>query len=421
MDLTVANVERIWIDVPFREIPAKHMVRELPHWTLFEICLVTLKCGVTGYGETMCYYTWGTVSDEGVARVMAKNAAGCMWDDSLGAGLQMALFDAVGRATETPCWALLGNQHRDQAFVSWWDIDMPGEDWLRECQEAKSQGYTSFKSKARPWFDLKNQLDILSKGLPPWFEVDMDFNGLLVNSTHAARVLPVVDGCPNVAIFETPLPQHDIPGQKRVREFTNTPIALHYGVPKITTALSENICDGFVVGGGATGVCSAAAAIAEADKVFWLQLVGTGITATWALHFAAVLPAARWPAVNCHQLYVNQLVDPSMSVVNGLASIPEKPGLGVELDRELIERYRIDPKEKPYPAPNILIAIRWPTGDTSYYTHAKRYWEDFQEGRLPVFPDGVYLEQVFDDGSSDWNTLQKKAMEKPVHVSGRVV
>ena len=419
MNLTVSKIERIWIDVPFRALPAKHMVRELPHWTLFEISLVTLKCGVTGFGETMCYYTWGTVGDDDVGRVTGRNAAECMWDDSLGAGLQMALFDAVGRATDTPCWALLGNKHRDRAFVSWWDIDMPGEDWLLECKEALSQGYTSFKSKARPWFDLKTQLETLSGGLPPWFDVDMDFNGLLVNSTHAARVLPTVDRFSNVAIFETPLPQDDVPGQKRVRDITNTPIALHYGVPSFTTALRENICDGFVVGGGATGVCKAAAAISEVEKVFWLQLVGTGITAVWGLHFGAVLSAARWPAVNCHQLYTEQLVEPVMDVSNGLALVPEAPGLGVDLDREAVEKYRIEPKEKPYPAPDILIAIRWPSGTSSYYTHAIQYWREFQDGRLPVFPAGVYLEQVMDDGSAEWKELRQKALEKAVHVSGR--
>jgi L-alanine-DL-glutamate epimerase-like enolase superfamily enzyme len=151
VDLTVESVERTWVDVPLRPLPARHMVREIPHWTLFEICRVRLACGVVGFGETMCYYTWGTVSDAAVASVRGKNAAERMWDDGLGAGLQMALFDAVARAADVPCHRLLGPQHRDRAFLSWWDIDMPAEDWLSECREALAQGYTSFKTKARPW------------------------------------------------------------------------------------------------------------------------------------------------------------------------------------------------------------------------------------------------------------------------------
>ncbi|MDH7568734.1 MAG: dgoA protein, partial [Armatimonadota bacterium] len=179
MNLEIREVERIPVSVPYREVPARNMVRELPHWTLFEICKVTLANGVTGFGETMQYYTWGTVTDAAVRRVVGKNAAELMWDDSLGAGLQMALFDAVGKATGVPVHRLLGHQHRDRCFVGWWDIDMPAEDWILECRQAVAEGYTAFKSKARPWFDLEQQVRTLCETLPPWFDLDMDFNGFL--------------------------------------------------------------------------------------------------------------------------------------------------------------------------------------------------------------------------------------------------
>ncbi|HEX6972176.1 MAG TPA: enolase C-terminal domain-like protein [Limnochordia bacterium] len=419
LDLTVTDVERFWVDVPFREIPARHMVRELPHWTLFEICRVRLACGVSGFGETMCYYTWRTVSDEAVARVRGRNAAEMMWDDSLGAGLQMALFDAVGRALDVPCHRLLGRAHRDRAFISWWAIDMTGEDWLAECQTAISEGYTSFKTKARPWFDLDAQVSLLSAELPQWFALDLDFNGMLVNTAHATRLLTEIERYPQVAIYETPIPQGDVAGNAFLRQKTRVPIAMHYGTPPIWTALKEDLCDGFVVGGGASAVLRQGAVLAAADKVFWLQLVGTGITASWALHLAAVLTHARWPAVNCHQLYVHQLIRPPISVFNGTAPIPAGPGLGVELDEDAIERFRTEPKPKPYPAPGLLLAIRWPSGATSYYTHAQAYWDDFLAGRLPVFARGVRLEHVPDDGSREWRELRERANEGGVHVGGR--
>src|SRR5215475_10352376 len=52
--------------VPFRPVPARNMIRELPHWTVFVIYKVTLACGVVGFGETMQYYTWCTVSDAAI-------------------------------------------------------------------------------------------------------------------------------------------------------------------------------------------------------------------------------------------------------------------------------------------------------------------------------------------------------------------
>ncbi len=419
LDLTVVGVERIWLDVPLRPVPAEHMVREIPHWTLFEVCLVRLACGVTGFGETMCYYTHRTVTDAAVARVVRHGAAERMWDDGLGAGLQMALFDAVGRALDVPCHRLFGAQHRDRALVSWWAIDMPGEDWVSECRLAGAAGYTSFKTKARPWFCPEEQCALLERNLPPHFQVDLDFNAMLVNTAHATRVLAALERFRHVAIFETPIPQEDVAGNRFLRSQSRVPIAMHYGTPPIMTALREDVCDGFVIGGGASAVLRHAAVAAAADKVFWLQLVGTGVTAAWAVQLAAVLSHARWPAVNCHQLFEDGLVRPAMRVENGSTPVPDAPGLGVELDMEAVARYRTAPRERPYPAPGLLLAIRWPSGATTYYAHAAQYWDDFLAGRLPLFPRGVRLEHIPDDGSEEWRRLQERALAGAVHEGAR--
>ncbi len=173
LDLTVKKIDKTWINVPFRPVPARNMIRELPHWTVFVIYKVTLACGVVGFGETMQFYTWGTVSDEAIARVMNRNAADFLWDDSLGCGLQQALFDAVGKANGVPVRRLLGNQVRDRGFISWWAIDQPGADWVLECKDAVAAGFTAFKTKARPWFDLKDQCDKLMPTLPDYMRVNL--------------------------------------------------------------------------------------------------------------------------------------------------------------------------------------------------------------------------------------------------------
>jgi L-alanine-DL-glutamate epimerase-like enolase superfamily enzyme len=422
LDLTVKKIDRIWVNVPFRPVPARNMARELPHWTIFEISKVTLACGVTGFGETMQYYTWATVSQAAVDRTMGSNATESMWDDSLGCGLQMALLDAVGKANGVPMYRLLGQKHRDRAFLSWWDIDMPGEDWALECKEAMANGYTAFKTKARPWFDLDHQCQVLSKVLPPHFDIDFDFNSMLNDTSHASRYLQEMEKYPNIAIWESPIPQNDVAGNKHLRSLIHIPIAMHFGNPPIMTALREEVCDGFVIGGGASRVITDGTIAAAADKPFWLQLVGTGITSTFAMHCAAVLTHARWPSVNCHQLYTHHMVKPAIKVENGTAAIPEAPGLGVELDEEAVERFRIEPlKAEPYPTPNMLIAIRWPSGATSYYAHARQYWDDFLGGRLPIFPRGVYLERVPDNGSSEWKQLQARARKGGVHTGNRPI
>ena len=113
---------------------------------------------------------------------------------------------------------------------------------------------------------------------------------------------------------------------------------------------------------------------------------------------------------------VLQLIKPAIKVENGVAPIPEEPGLGVALDEDAVARFRIEPlKQEPYPAPNLLIAIRWPSGATSYYAHARQYRDEFLAGRLPLFPKGVYLERVPDNGTREWKDLQARAARGGVH------
>ncbi|MFM8220191.1 MAG: hypothetical protein ACKOJF_14860 [Planctomycetaceae bacterium] len=77
MPHTIQRIETTWVELPLRPVPARNMVREIPHWTLFEIVEVTLDSGVVGIGETMVYYTWGasTVTDEARQRVLGRHPA----------------------------------------------------------------------------------------------------------------------------------------------------------------------------------------------------------------------------------------------------------------------------------------------------------------------------------------------------------
>jgi len=421
LNLNVSKVETTWVNVPLRAVPGRRMFAENHDWTYFQIHKVTLACGVVGFGETMPYYTWGRPTEQAIASARGRNAAELMWNDSLGAGLQMALFDAVAKANDVPIYRLLGSKHRDRAFLSWWDLDMPGEDWVLECREAIAQGYTAFKTKGRPWRDLVEDCRTLCKTLPAHFTLDMDFNDFLRDVSHATQVMQELAQFPNLAAYESPIPQSDVQGNRFLRTQTRVPIAMHYGVPPVMTALKEEVCDVFVIGGGAGAVMQAGAVAAMANKPFWLQLVGTGITAMFALHFAAVLSHATWPAVNCHQLYVHPLVKSPIEVSNGTAAIPESPGLGGELDGDAVARYRIEPLARQPDPPEALIAIRWATGATNYYAYSKQYWDDFRSGRLPIFARGVRFEYVENNGSREWKELRERAQAGGVFSKERVL
>ena len=99
-----------------------------------------------------------------MAKVLGDPPAAHMWDNGLG-GLQIALFDVVGKINGVPVSALLGNKVRSWVPISWWSIDAPPEDWAAEAAEAVEHGYTTMKLKPRPWFDIVEQVEAISLSL----------------------------------------------------------------------------------------------------------------------------------------------------------------------------------------------------------------------------------------------------------------
>src|SRR5215210_3927394 len=100
--IRITEVERITLDVPYRPRVQPWNDLLVWQWRIVEVTRVVTDAGVVGYGETLPHYTWGRVTDAAVERVRGKNPADFLGDDSLGAGLQMALYDVVGRALGVP-------------------------------------------------------------------------------------------------------------------------------------------------------------------------------------------------------------------------------------------------------------------------------------------------------------------------------
>src|SRR5205823_5854171 len=250
----------------------------------------------------------GRVTDAAVQKAMGRSPFELLWEDSLGAGLQMAVWDAAGKAAEVPCYRLIGPKARDECPISWWAIDMPPADWAAEAVDAVADGYTSFKLKARPWYDIVAQVAAICEAAPSYFKLDIDFNALLLTAGRAVPVMQDLERFRNVVIFETPIWQHDIAGSRQVRAKCSRPISMHFGSPPFLTAVKEEVCDGFVVGGGADSIVRQGRLAAEAQMPFWLQMVGTGLTTAFALHFGAALTHARWPAVTCLNMYADDLI-----------------------------------------------------------------------------------------------------------------
>jgi L-alanine-DL-glutamate epimerase-like enolase superfamily enzyme len=402
--MKVQSIEFIHLDLPFTEQTNLHMQYWLPHFRIFQICKITLDNGIVGWGETMPNYTVSKVPAGVEARVVGGEAAALLWQDDLGAGVQMALFDAVGKALNVPVYRLLGSKMREWCPISWFAMEMPPADWARQCQDALAQGYMSCKLKARTWQDLHAGLQAIFEVVPKQFVLDLDFNATLWNSAQAIQFLKTLEQYEQVAVIESPIPQADVAGNVYIRKRINRPLAMHYGSPPIETALAQDVTDGFVLGAGAAELLQQAHVVQAAHKPFWLQLVGSGITTAWAAHFGAVLPGATWPAVTDMHLWQSQLIAPKIEVLGGYYRVPEGPGLGVEIDQDALERYRVEYTFLEPPR-HIYRYIR-ANGEATYYGCGKQELHHiYPQSAQPIAEAGSALEVVADDGSAAFAEL----------------
>ncbi|HIG16559.1 MAG TPA: hypothetical protein EYQ31_04280 [Candidatus Handelsmanbacteria bacterium] len=401
--MKITRVESLVLHIPFY---ADHVVaamhRAQTHDERVSVIRVELDDGTVGYGDTQ----GGTAPDPArLASLTGANPLLHLYDDSLGFALQIALLDAVGRATQTPAHALLGRQLRDRCPLSWWDIDMPPGDWVKEAEASLARGYTTFKMKARPWRDIHEQIATVGEVVPRDYRFDVDFNGFLLNPARAEEHLTRLDEHVNVGMYESPFYlQKDLTGASILRGCVKKPIVEHFR----EEVLHAHCSDGFVIGGGIEGVRRQAALAAEFNKPFWLQLVGAGLTTAYALHLGSVLSHAQLPYITCFELFEDDLLVQPISVIDGYAAVPEGPGLGVEVDEEALRKYTVDPAtatpKTEYRARKRILRVRWPAISGRLrewsFTDEAEYQRAFYDGSVPPFQEGAHLDVTEDDGSA---------------------
>ena len=143
----------------------------------------------------------------------------------------------------------------------------------------------------------------------------------------------------------------------------------------------------------------------------WLQLVGSGVTAAFSLHFGGVLHQAVWPAVNCHQLYERSLLTEPIVVSGGHAQVPDRPGLGFELNRDVMAALKVQ-KPVARPEPDRLIETVWSDGRKMYTANngtVNFMLEAANQERYPFFEAGAQTRLVPDNGTAAWRMLYQKA------------
>jgi len=254
------------------------------------------------------------------------------------AGLDMALWDALGRAAEQPVVRLLGGEPRPlPAYDSYGIID-PAKD--RKALEASlALGFRAIKIKLgdRGVADDAATVAALRDIVGPEVALMIDYNQTLtvIETLRRIEALAPYD----IAWIEEPVPAEDLAGHAAIRFASPVPIQTGenwWFASDMAKALDSGACDyampDIMKIGGVTG---------------WLKVLGLAETASIPVSSHAFVEAsAHVLAVTptCHYLeWLNKaeriLVEP-LQIVDGCATA-RGPGLGMDWDEKAVAKFAL--------------------------------------------------------------------------------
>lgn len=414
--MKIAAAEAIPLSMAFRPEVRPHMVRSAQgaQLTLYR---VELANGAEGFGDD-------TAAPIDPSAWVGRDAVEALRGARHG-GIQMACFDAVGKALGVPAHVLMGRSVRRRVPFAYWTIDLPPDVLAQQIRYAASLGYTSYKFKCRPWWDPREQIAAAAEVAPKGFRLWLDFNGHLREARLARPVLRALARYDCVGGFESPIPQCDVEGYQILRRSVDRPIVGHFGggcchvrsdpgfdpgTPG-TIQLREQLFDGFVLGGSDVDrLRSLAGTLHEFRKPFWIQTVGTALRAAWVAHLASTCDEALLSHLSAHDIWL-QDVAPAPRITDGWLPVPDAPGLGITPDPDVIEALRSAP---PVPETRRISTVVYPSGSRWHFAEELQRQEAFYFGHLPGFVPGVRLDVREDDGSKDFSDLYDRCREAPV-------
>ena len=266
--------------------------------------------------------------------------------------IEIALWDIVGQATKRPVYQLLGGGFRKKfrAYASILFGDTPAET-DRIGRDLVKQGFRAVKFGWGPMGQSEESdlalVRAARQGVGPDVELMVDA-GLCWDTATAIRRAQQFEPF-NLTWLEEPLHPDNLQGYARLS--ARAPMRI---------AAGEEICDikefqQMMDVGGIDVVqvdVTRVGGLARSKRIGWDSAerhrlcvnhsYKTGVNIAASLHFVAALPNTHYFEYCVEQGALRKsLTKQNFPVVNGDISVPEEPGLGVDLDEDIVAKYRV--------------------------------------------------------------------------------
>ena len=310
--------------------------------------------GLTGWGEGTARLEPAAVSSlsgrraddvEGALAALGASGVG----PGPASGVEMALWDLLGRRAGLPLCSLLGGRLREEAeFTACMGLKEPSESAATAREYVDRWGFTSLKTKAGDDPDLDLRIaEAVVKEIDGEAELRPDAN----SGYGPERAFELMQKMKSVGVnrFEDPCAGEHAEVLVRCRREAGMEILVNQGVagpesavPLLTSGAGDYLMPDTPAAGGVLPV-QKVARVAEGFGVPCLMHCShdLGLKTVAITHLAASTPNFSGPSDTCYHGLVDDVLAEPLVFRGGRIAVPDRPGLGVEVDEDKLERYSI--------------------------------------------------------------------------------
>lgn len=333
----------------------------------YAVIFVETDAGITGIGEVCSVFKRrGTLLHHDVETALAPAVIGedpfriahlvQNMDRALDgveegkAGIEMALWDIVGKALDTPLYNLLGGKVRERIPLSYSIPFGTPDEMAQFAVERVKAGHRTIKVKVG---SEDADVDVAAvravrQAIGPAVRLRVDGNMGWPNAKHAIPIIRAMEPY-GLELVEQPLPAHDLDGMAEVRRSIGVPLMADESVRGPRSAMevirkgAADILNVYVTEAG--GLLNASRIFGMAEAAGIPCMIGSmpefGIGTAAQIHLGAAMANLGPDSDACGVLYHAEdlLVEP-LRIENGFSYPPEGPGLGVKIDTGVLERWQ---------------------------------------------------------------------------------
>lgn len=369
-------------DIRITDVIAHPLTQALPKptvtswgaYTAVSMVLVEVRtnAGITGVGETLARFSPKAYAElietslkprlvgqdprdiaalwQSMRRSLSGRAGGMLIEAI--AGVDIALWDILGKATGLPIYKLLGGMGRPQipvyaAAVNWVD----DEEADRELDRYIERGFTRIKVKmARPVKEACRRIERLRKRAG-------DSIGLCVDANWAYELDEAVEvgralSANGYFWFEEPLVPENEQGYEELRRRCDVPLAAgesNYTTDQAMRLIMNrtlSVAQPDVARAGGISETRRIAMLAQNHDVAYAPHIGMSgiICETASVHLSAAMPSFRIMECECDlspfKVKIADLAPGCVRAKDGMVDVPTGPGLGLSIDWDAVKSLR---------------------------------------------------------------------------------